>query len=95
MAGIGDYIHLTGQGYLKHGTTRDGSFNAWKSQKGVIAARAKANKSSLTPKERTDLEQTISAMMHVSPGTRQTANAQYGVENILNQQFGDSTRRIN
>lgn len=95
MSAIGDYIHLTGKGYLEHGTTRNGSFNAWKSQKGIIAAKAKANKSSLTPDERFDLEQTISAMMNVSPGSTKIANAQYGVETILNQKFGESTRRIN
>lgn len=95
MSAIGDYIHLTGRGYLEHGTTKNGSFNAWKSQKRVISAKAKANKSSLTPQEREDLEQTISAMMNISPGTTQITNAQYGVENILNQQFRDSTRRFN
>ena len=95
MSAIGNYIHYSGRGYLKHGITQNDSFKAWKSQKGAIKAKASNNKSSLTPTERKELEEVISAMMTMNPKNSKIASAQYGVENILNQQFQEKTRMVN
>lgn len=95
MKAIGNYIHLTAERYIKHGTSKSGAFQNWVSQKGKIRARSNKNKSSLSPQERKDLEQTISAMMNINPGTGKLAAAQYGVEEILTSRFTDAANRLN
>lgn len=43
MSAIGDYIHYSARGYQEHGTTVDGAFNAWSSQKNIIKNRVQSS----------------------------------------------------
>ena len=94
MSALGEYIHYTAKGYQNEGITRDGEFTSWVSQRAAIKNRAAAHKSSLTIEEIKELESVIGGLKDMNLESSMIAKGRYGVEDILNRSFNESTRNI-
>lgn len=96
MSAIGDYIHLHAANYLEHGTSQNGAFSAYISQKQNIMQKAMANKStSLSAKEQEDLSSVIQSMIQVNPENKYIQKAQQAVATKMEELFGDALGEIN
>lgn len=95
MSAIGDYIHYTSRGYLKHGITPSGTFKDWQSQKQDIFNKLKVNqKSSLTLEEQKDLEEVLNSFLG-NEDQEQIADIHNEIQNRMVELFGESLQDIN
>lgn len=96
MGAIGDYVHYSYAGYEAHGTSRNGTFKAWKSQRQkVLKSASKLSKSSLNKQERQQLEQLLTGMMSTAePADAITNQARQNVLDKMEQQFNDTLQEI-
>lgn len=92
MAGIGQYIHYTARGYINHGVTQKGAFQAYKSQKATILQKVRANaRTSLNSQEQKDLESVLEAMIKQTDNSNPyITRAQKVVEDKMQKLFGEA-----
>lgn len=98
MAGIGDYIHYSAQGYLDHGVTVDGAFSAYASQKAAVLSKARKNANgSLNTLEQKELAQVIQSMTQAGQDSsnKYIQQAQQAVTTKMNELFGEALGDIN
>lgn len=98
MAGIGDYIHYSAQGYLDHGVTVNGAFSAYASQKATILSKAQKNANgSLNKMEQKELAQVLKSMTQAGSNTsnKYIQQAQTAVAQKMNELFGEALGDIN
>lgn len=94
MSAIGNYIHLTKEGYLQHGTTKDGNFQGWKSQRQKILAKA----NNIKRHNSGDLQKienwTQSVMSSNKENNANIAAIQTEIKNALNKIFNEQIASI-
>lgn len=92
MGLIGNYIHYTKKGYIEHGVTEDGKYQAWTSQRAMI--QNKIENSSRTVNKK-DLESFETLLNDIKEGKAvKTDNINNKVEKILQEKFKESLGTI-
>lgn len=95
MSAIGNYIHYTAKGYEKHGITKNGTFQAWNSQRNEIIKKAASLRTSLTATDRMQLEGVLNGMLRPAADDTMVAKARQEVEAYMNASFKEKTEKIN
>ena len=96
MSAIGDYVHYSYAGYEAHGTSENGTFEAWKSQRGKLLKEAKnLSSSSLNPIERRQLEQLLMSMTsNADPTDAITQRARQNVIDKMTELFDETLQEM-
>jgi hypothetical protein len=94
MSAIGNYIHLTKEGYLQHGTTKDGNFQGWKSQRQKILAKANNIKRHNSGDLQKIEEWTQSVMSSNKENNANIATIQAEIKNALDEAFNKQIASI-
>ena len=97
MGGIGDYVHLSARGYVNHGVTKRGAFQAYKSRKEIINQKAKKlGKTGLSEQDRSELAGILQSMtqMGANPNNENLAEAQRYLQEKMTELFKQEVQTI-